>query len=93
MHPSGPRLMETDGFNSPSYSTPSCCALFGESEKRGAGAFVSWAAEVVMPLQYSGLRQCHTSPSIHLCKLVFQCFIFYLASHLIPLTSGLTLIL
>lgn len=69
--------------------------LFGESEKRGAGDVpVSWAAEVVMTLQYSGLP---SVPLVHLhlfiyASLCFSASFFTPHIHLIPLTSGLTLI-
>ncbi|CAI9175532.1 unnamed protein product [Rangifer tarandus platyrhynchus] len=69
---------------------------FGGSEKHGAADILaSWAAEVVMSVQHSSLLQCHLHISIcssmQACVSVFH--FLHFASHLIPLTSGLTLIL
>lgn len=91
------RLMETDGFNSPSYSTPSCSwPLWRKWESVVLETFsclgrLRWWC--LSSTQAS--RQCHLHISIYssMQACVSVLHFLHLASHLIPLTSGLTLIL
>lgn len=68
------RLMETDYSIHLRTAHIPAHDLFGESEKRGAGDVpVSWAAEVVMTLRYSGLP---SVPLIHLHLFIYASLCF-----------------